>query len=186
VSRLLFTALTGSTLLTSLMLAPAPAQAADFPTTLIGANISGVSKCIGPRNGETTNGTPAVLMDCNQVWRGTGRDRSVRNFAGKCLGITAGHPVPTPLGTPLVLSDCTNPTSGDQQWTFVAVHPGGQDGLWVLRNPASLRCVNMANGGTATGTPLVMQNCSFRSDQQWVLPNLPPTYGFDWDDGTTL
>lgn len=183
-SRLLVTALTGVTLLTSLVLTSAPAHAADFPNTLIRANISGVDKCIGPQNGDTTNGTPAVLMDCNQLWHGTGRDGSVRNFGGKCLGIKAGHPVPTPLGTPLVLSDCTSPVSGDQQWTFAAVNPGGQDGLWVLRNPGSLRCANLANGGTATGTPLVMQNCSFRVDQQWVLPQLPPTYGFSWDDGT--
>jgi hypothetical protein len=185
VSRLLFAALTGLALVTSLVLTPATAHAADFPFTLIRANLSGTAKCIGPRNGETTNGTPVVLMDCNQPWHGNGRDRSVRSFGDKCFSMAADHPVPTPVGTPLVLRDCTSPVSGDQQWTFVAVHPGGLDGIWVLRNPGSLRCAALANGGTAIGTPLVMQNCSFRAEQQWFLPNLPPTYGFDWDDGTT-
>jgi hypothetical protein len=183
--RLLFTVLTGLTLLTSLALKPATAHAADFPSALIRANLSGVSSCIGPRNGETANGTPVVLMDCNQPWHGTGRDGSVRSFGGKCFSLAAGHAVPTPLGTPLVLRDCTSPVSGDQQWTFAAVNPGGLDGIWTLRNPASLLCANLANGSTATGTPLVMQNCGFRLDQQWILPDRPPTYGFNWDDGTT-
>ncbi|GAB2842434.1 hypothetical protein GCM10027176_52930 [Actinoallomurus bryophytorum] len=184
-SRLLATALTGLTLLTSLVLTSAAAHAADFPFTLIRANVSGAAKCIGPRNGDTTDGTPIVLMDCNQPWHGTGRDGSVRGFGGKCFSLAANHPVPTPLGTPLVLRDCTSPVSGDQQWTFAAVHPGGLDGLWSLRNAASFRCANLANGSTATGTPLVMQDCGFHLDQQWFLPDLPPTYGFNWDDGTT-
>lgn len=182
-SRLLVAALTGLTLLTSLVLTSATAQAAD-PNTLIRANLPGAAKCIGPRNGDTTNGTPVVLMDCSQLWHGTGRDRSVHSFGDKCLSLAADHPVPTPLGTPLVLRDCTSPASGDQQWTFVALNPGGSDGIWVLRNPASLRCADLANGSTATGTPLVMQDCGFRPSQQWFLPNLPPTFGFDWDDGT--
>jgi hypothetical protein len=185
VSRPLFTALAGLGLLMSQALTPATAHAADFPSALIRANLSGVDKCIGPRNGETTNGTPLVLMDCSQPWHGTGRDRSVRSFGDKCFSLVAGHPVPTPVGTPLVLRDCTSPTSGDQQWTFVALNPGGADGIWAIRNPGSLRCANPANGGTATGIPVVMQNCGSRADQQWSLPNLPPTYGFDWDDGTT-
>ena len=48
-SRLLVTALTGVTLLTSLVLTSSTAHAADFPFTLIRANISGVDKCIGPQ-----------------------------------------------------------------------------------------------------------------------------------------
>ncbi|MFC4592549.1 RICIN domain-containing protein [Sphaerisporangium corydalis] len=179
--RLLVTALTGLALLMSLALTPANAQTTVFPSTLIQINLAGVSKCIGPSNGGTANGTPAVLMDCNELWHGTGRDRSVRSFADKCLSIIAGHPVPTPLGTPLVLRDCTNPVSGDQQWTFAALNPGGFDGIWTLRNPASLRCASPANGSTATGTPLVMQNCP--GGRQWLTPNPPTTYGFDEDDG---
>jgi hypothetical protein len=181
-SRPLLTALAGLGLLTSVALMPT-ADAATFPSTLVRTSLSGVAKCFGPRNGDTANGTPVVLMDCNQLWHGTGRDGSVRSFGDKCLSLAAGHPVPTPLGTPLVLRDCTTPTSGDQQWTFVAVNPGGFDGIWVLRNPGSLRCANLANGSTATNTPLVLQNCSFRPDQQWLTPDRPVTFGFNEDDG---
>ncbi|MDN3357721.1 ricin-type beta-trefoil lectin domain protein [Actinomadura sp. DC4] len=180
--RPLFTGLAGLTLVTSAALTPATAHAADFPGTLIRSNLSAVSKCIGPRNNETANGTPVVVMDCNQFWHGDGRDRSVRSFAGKCFSMAAGHPVPTPNGTPLVLRDCLSPVAGDQQWTFVAVTSGAPDGLFVLRNPGSLTCANVLNGSTATNTPVVMQNCSFRSDQQWFMPVKPRNFGFDEDD----
>src|SRR5262245_50793935 len=137
-SRGLFTALAGSALVAS-VLTPATAHAADFPFTTIRTNLTASGKCIGPRNGDTANGTPIVVMDCNQLWHGTGAggDHSVRNFAGKCFSLTPGHAVPTPVGTPVVLEDCTTPVNGDEQWTFAAVTPGGQDGRWVLRHNPS-------------------------------------------------
>jgi hypothetical protein len=184
VSRVLLAALSGSTLLTSLVLTPATAHAADFPFTLVHTSIPGVSKCIGPNNGNTSNGTPVVLMDCNQLWHGNGRDRSVRSFGDKCFSLAANHPVPTPVGTPLVLRDCTSPVSGDQQWTFVALNFGGAGNIWVLRNPPSLECAGLANGSGATGTPLVMQTCTFLSaNQLWLTPDRPDAHGFDEDDG---
>jgi hypothetical protein len=186
-SRGLFTALAGSALVAS-ALTPATAHAADFPSTTIRSNLSAVPKCIGPRNGDSANGTPIVVMDCNQLWRGTGAggDHSIRSFGGKCLSLAPGHGIPTPLGTPVVLEDCTTPVNGDEQYTFVAVTPGGLDGRWVIRHNPSLRCVGVRNGSTDTNTPLILQECSFRPEQQMVLPSTPNTFGFSWDDGTTV
>ncbi|MFD0691946.1 RICIN domain-containing protein [Actinomadura fibrosa] len=169
-------------LVSALTLAPA-AQAADFPFTTVRTNAVSASRCFGPLNGGQGDGTPVVLMECSQLWHGTGGntpDRSVRHFGGKCLGLAGGS---TANGTALVLRTCGVPVAGDQQWTFVALNPGGLDGIWVLRNQQSLKCANLAGGGTASGTRLVLQPCSFRADQQWRLPNEPVTYGFAEDNG---
>jgi hypothetical protein len=185
--RLLFSVLSGLALLVSMVLTPAAAQAADFPFTTIRTNAIGLDRCFGPLNGNTADGTPVVLMNCNQLWHGTGNggafENSIRHFSGKCLSLANGS---TANGTPLVLRDCSSIVLGDQQWTFAAVNPGGLDGVWVLRNRASFKCANLANGGTAIGTPLVLQFCSVGLNQQWLLPNPPNTYGFPYDDGTTV
>jgi hypothetical protein len=181
--RLLFSLFSGLALLLSVVMTPAAAQAADFPFTTIRTNAFGGDRCFGPLNGNTADGTPVVLMDCNQLWHGTGGntpDHSVRHFAGKCVSLANGS---TANGTPLVLRGCSGIVQGDQQWTFAALNPGGLDGIWVLRNQQSFKCANLANSGTAIGTPLVLQFCSFRIDQQWLLPNEPITYGFSEDNG---
>ncbi|GAA3594921.1 hypothetical protein GCM10022419_092730 [Nonomuraea rosea] len=185
--RLLYTVLTGLALLISLGVTSATAQAAAFPSTVI-ATTSGIPRCIGPLNGGTADGTPLVLANCagaSQLWHGTGGntpDRSVRHVSGKCLSLAVTSS-PVPVGTRLVLRDCSGVVQGDQQWTFVALTPGGLDRIWVLRNGPSLRCATVSGGGTSFGTPLVLQNCSFRFEQQWVLANPPSTYGFSFDDG---
>ncbi|MEV0381054.1 RICIN domain-containing protein [Nonomuraea sp. NPDC050643] len=187
--RLLFSIITGLTMLLSLVLTPSAAQAADFPFATIPSNAIAASRCFGPLNGGTADGTPIVLMDCNQLWHGfahvTFTDNSIRHFSGKCLSM-ANTSSPVPIGTRLVLRDCSRVALGDQQWIFWAVTPGGLDGIWVLRNPGSLRCAGLNNNGTAIGTPLVVQPCDFRLTQQWLLPDRPSRFGFGFDDGTTV
>ncbi|MFC5835484.1 RICIN domain-containing protein [Nonomuraea insulae] len=128
--RLLVTVLTGLAALLALVMTPSAAQAADFPFTTVSSNAIGVSRCFGPANGDQADGTPIVPMDCNQLWHGfahvTLTDNSVRHFGGKCLSM-ANTSSPVPLGTRLVLRDCSRVALGDQQWIFWAVRPGGLD-----------------------------------------------------------
>ncbi|GAA2215100.1 hypothetical protein GCM10009850_105670 [Nonomuraea monospora] len=190
--RLLLSLLAGlAALLVSAGTPAAASQAVDFPFTTIASNAVGGPKCFGPLNAGTADGTPIVLMDCNQLWHGfaqvTFTDNSVRHFSGKCLSM-ANTSSPVPLNTPLVLRDCSRVALGDQQWIFWAVQPGGLDGRWVLRNPGSLRCAGLLNNATAVGTRVVVQPCDFRLAQQWLLPpgEKPSKYGFGFDDGTTV
>jgi hypothetical protein len=177
----------GVTTLSSLALAPTAAHADPFPNALIRTNLTAVDRCFGPSNGGNANGTPIVLMDCNQSWHGkslgSGIDTSVRSFSGKCFTMQPGHPVPAPIGTPLVLQDCGSPVTGDQQWNFVAVNPPGLDNLWVLVNRPSLRCAVPQGGSSALGTRLVMADCTFRVDQRWLTQDKPRTFGFGEEDG---
>ncbi|UBU14281.1 RICIN domain-containing protein [Nonomuraea gerenzanensis] len=190
--RLLLSVFAGLASLLSLVAAPAAAsQAVDFPFTTIASNAVGTPRCFGPLNLGNADGTPIVLMDCNQFWRGFAHvstpDNSIRHFGGKCLSM-ATTSAPVPLNTPLVLRDCSRVALGDQQWIFWAVQPGGLDGRWVLRNPGSFRCAGLLNNGTGIGTRLVVQQCDFRLGQQWLLPpgERPSKYGFGFDDGTTV
>ncbi|MFJ4856201.1 RICIN domain-containing protein [Streptomyces sp. NPDC088730] len=36
------------------------------------------------------------------------------------------------------------------------------------RNPASGRCLDAADGGTSSGTPLVIRDCEDSSNQHWT------------------
>ena len=187
--RLLLTVLTGLTVLMVLAMTSA-ADAAVFPFTTVRNNAIAVpSRCIGPFNRGSADGTPIVLMDCSQLWHGfapvSSTDNSIRHSSEKCLSL-ANTQNPTPVGTSLVLRQCANGPTGDQQWTFVAVHPGAPDGLWVLRQHFIGLCVGPSGGSTASGTRLVTQNCAFAATtQQWLLEGLPNRYGFSYDDGTT-
>lgn len=186
--RLLRIVLTGLTLLASLALTATAAQAADFPFTTIRSNaLVTPSRCIGPSNGGTADGTAIVLMDCSQLWHGfapvSSPDNSIRNFSGKCLSL-ANTQIPTSAGTRLVLRSCTRLAESDQQWTFIALRPGAPDGVWLLRQHFGQWCVGPVNGSTAPGAQLVTQNCAFGPTQQWLLGNSPNRFGFSFDDGT--
>jgi hypothetical protein len=66
-----------------------------------------MSRALTPTPSSISDGTPVVLMDCNQLWHGTGGntpDHSVRHFGGKCLSLANGS---TANGTPLVLRGCS-------------------------------------------------------------------------------
>ncbi|MFJ5259843.1 glycosyl hydrolase [Streptomyces sp. NPDC088387] len=130
------------------------------PGTPATGAITGVGgKCIDVAGGNTTNGTPVQLNDCNgstaQTWT-VATDNTLRAL-GKCLDVTGQG---TTNGTPLQLWDCNG--SGAQRWTTET------DGH--LRNPQSGRYLDAPGGNTANGTRLQIWDRNTNPWQTWHLP----------------
>jgi len=124
----------------------------------IGAITGLAGKCVDIPSGNTANGTPVQLWDCNgganQTWT-VGADGTVRGL-GKCLDITGGF---TGNGTKIQLWDCH----------------GGANQLWqvsgsAMVNPRSNRCLDVPNGNSANGTQLQIWDCNRGANQTWHLP----------------
>jgi beta-glucosidase len=122
--------------------------------------ITGVGgKCVDVAGGNSANGTPIQLFDCNataaQRWSVTA-DGTLEAL-GKCLDVTGGA---TANGTAVQLYECNG--SGAQQWS------AGADG--TLRNPQSGRCLDASGASSANGTRLIIYDCHAGANQRWQLP----------------
>ncbi|MER7849332.1 RICIN domain-containing protein [Kitasatospora sp. NPDC096077] len=124
------------------------------------------SKCLDVTAGNTANGTPIDIYDCNntasQRWTpvATGGGFALKAF-GKCLDVTGGNAA---NGTRVDLYDCNGTAA--QAWRQ------GQD--YSLVNPGSGKCLDVPAGNPANGTALQIWDCNASDGQRWGLNSVPP------------
>ncbi len=129
-------------------------------TTASGAIRSGVAgKCLDVSGGNSANGTPVQLWDCNgtaaQRWT-FGTDGTIRAL-GKCLDVAEWG---TANGSKLHIWDC-NPGQSNQTWA----RSGNS-----FRNPASGRCLDNPSNQAVNGNRIQIWDCFNNSAQWWSLP----------------
>jgi alpha-galactosidase len=137
-------------------LTPGSGCGAAVPTGQLTGN---GAKCADVTRSGTADGTQVILYTCtgnpNQRWT-AGGDHTFRSL-GKCM--TADGTAP---GSPVVLSTCTGAPS--QVWT---AKPDG-----TLVNAASPLCLDVAGGGTADQTRLIIWTCGhLQANQVWAMPS---------------
>ena len=118
-------------------------------------------KCVDVAAGNSANGTPIVLWDCNgnpdQQWT-VSPDGTVRSL-GKCLDVSGYG---TANGSLTHLWDCAPTPTANQVW--VAQLDGS------LMNPVSGRCLDAVGVSSANGTRLHLWDCYGGSNQRWQMP----------------
>jgi poly(hydroxyalkanoate) depolymerase family esterase len=116
------------------------------------------NRCLDNPGGSTTNGTQAVLWDCN----GGANQSFTRTSAGelkvngKCL---EAYGWGTANGTKAVIWDCTG--GANQRWN---VNSNG-----TITNVHNGLCLDATGGATANGTQIILWACSGTSNQRWTL-----------------
>ncbi|MFJ5262211.1 ricin-type beta-trefoil lectin domain protein [Streptomyces sp. NPDC088387] len=115
-------------------------------------------KCADVAGGNSANGTPVQLYDCNgssaQQWT-VGSDGTIR-VLGKCLDATGNG---TADGTQLQLWDCNG--SGAQRWAV----SGAQDIVNIQAN----KCMDVTGANSANGTRLQLWTCNGSAAQKWTV-----------------
>ncbi|ROQ98582.1 beta-glucanase (GH16 family) [Streptomyces sp. 2132.2] len=116
-------------------------------------------KCVDVAGGNTANGTPVQLYDCNgspaQQWTAAA-DGTLRAL-GKCLDVTGGN---TADGTPVQLYDCNGTPA--QRWAL----PAARD----IVNPQADKCLDVTGNNPANATRLQLWTCGGTPNQKWNLP----------------
>jgi hypothetical protein len=134
------------------------------------ASLIGVQsdKCIDiPASSNWTDGTQATISSChggtNQIWS-YNTDTKELEAGGKCL--TAGGTTP---GSPAVIRGCTGALDQhDQHWEVVP-NTAGTSGQF--KSVQSGLVLDVAGGGTANGTKIVLYTPHTGPNQQWKLPD---------------
>lgn len=122
-------------------------------------------KCMDVAGGQSADGTPVQLFDCNgtaaQRWT-LGHDGQLRGLAGKCLTVRFGS---TANRTPVELRACTG--SASQRFDLTAA------GELRSRLNAS-KCVEVQGGFTANRTPVQLFDCNGTASQLWQDQDFVP------------
>lgn len=125
-------------------------------------------KCMDVAGGQSADGTPVQLFDCNgtgaQRWT-LGPDGQLRGLAGKCLTVRSGN---TANRTPTELRTCTG--SASQRFDFTAA---GE--LRSRLDPG--KCVEVQGGFTANRTPVQLFDCNGTASQHWQDADFVPCLG---------
>ncbi|WP_454860882.1 extracellular catalytic domain type 1 short-chain-length polyhydroxyalkanoate depolymerase [Promicromonospora soli] len=119
---------------------------------------AGSSRCVDIPGSATTNGTQAVLWDCNggsnqSFTRTAGGELRVN---GKCL---EAYGWGTANGTKATIWDCTS--GANQRWN---VNANG-----TITNAHNGLCLDATGAATANGTQIILWACSGTHNQQWTL-----------------
>lgn len=114
-------------------------------------------RCFGVKDGNTANGTPIEISDCNgtpaQHWT-IESDGTIRALS-KCLDVLAGL---TGKETPLQLWDC----NGTDAQNFKLL-PDGQ-----IVNIKSNLCVDVKNPANSNGARLQMNTCNGSANEKFI------------------
>jgi hypothetical protein len=134
------------------------------------ASLIGVQsgKCIDiPASSNWTDGTQAQIYSChggtNQIWA-YNTDTKELQAGGKCL--TAGG---TTAGSPAVIRGCTGALEQHDQHWEVDSNTAGTSGQF--KSVQSGLVLDVAGGGTANGTKIVLYTPHTGTNQQWKLPD---------------
>ncbi|MFG2816138.1 RICIN domain-containing protein [Streptomyces sp. NPDC048410] len=115
-------------------------------------------KCADVAAGNSANGTPVQLYDCNgstaQQWT-VGSDGTIRAL-GKCLDLKDNG---TADGTPLQLWDCAG--SANQKWVVSSAND--------IVNPQANKCLDVTGANSANGTRLQLYTCNGTAAQKWTV-----------------
>ncbi|MFE0460446.1 ricin-type beta-trefoil lectin domain protein [Kitasatospora sp. NPDC058965] len=138
---------------------PPPAQPPAQPP-VVGRPIvgRGSNRCIGPVNGNVSDGIPLELQDCNggaaQAW--DFRSDGTVHVLSLCLDVAWGA---VANGTQIQIANCNGTAA--QKWVLA----GPED----LVNPQANKCVDAKDKATAAGTRLQLWDCSGTPNQKWFL-----------------
>jgi serine protease AprX len=128
--------------------------------------ISGFAgKCVDLQWGNTVNGTPIQLWDCNSMWSQSftlAADGTIR-VGGKCVDLVNNA---TGNATKVHLWDCWGVNT--QQWRVNSARQ--------LINVAANRCLDVPNLNSANGTQLIVWDCVAQDNQRWVPPYVSRTW----------
>jgi Ricin-type beta-trefoil lectin domain len=121
-----------------------------------------MGKCMDLRNGNTANGTPVQLWDCqtgnqNQQWDGPLSDGTIRPAldANKCLDLTGWN---TSNGTSLQIWDCTG--GANQRWFWTSPYTS-------LQGEYGSKCVDDPGSNNSDGIVLDYWDCNGTDAQQF-------------------
>jgi hypothetical protein len=139
------------------------AQAQTTTAGTIGPVVGYEGLCLDDRGASTANYNPVQVYTCNgtdaQQWT-MGSGNTIQVF-GMCLDVYAAG---TTDGTSVDLYDCNG--TGAQVWESQS------DG--ALLNPNSGMCLDDTGYG-GSGTQLQIWSCTGNDNQEWTLPDGPPT-----------
>ncbi|MET8144271.1 lectin [Sphaerisporangium sp. NPDC005288] len=129
-------------------------------TTPTGNALRGVGsgRCLNVNGGSQTNGTAAVLYDCNgsaaQQWTATSATE-LRVYGNKCLDVNGGS---TANGSAVIIWDCNG--QNNQKWRL------NSDGS--ITAVGANKCLDVNGGGTANGTKVQIWTCNGQNNQKWT------------------
>ncbi|MEU7874520.1 ricin-type beta-trefoil lectin domain protein [Dactylosporangium sp. NPDC049140] len=118
---------------------------------------TGSGRCLDDPGSNTTNGTQAIVWDCNggtnQQWTYTSANQL--QVLGKCLD---AYNTGTTAGTKVVVWDCNG--GSNQQWRLNAdgTITGVQSGL----------CLDVTGAATANNSPVELWTCNAGTNQKWT------------------
>jgi glucosylceramidase len=116
-------------------------------------------KCVDVAGGNSANGTPVQLYDCNssaaQQWT-IGTDGTIRAL-GKCLDVNGGG---TADGTVIQLYDCNG--SAAQAWRVETSRD--------IVNTGANKCLDATGNSSTNGTRLQVWTCTGATNQKWTAP----------------
>ncbi|MET8144270.1 RICIN domain-containing protein [Sphaerisporangium sp. NPDC005288] len=119
---------------------------------------TGSGRCLYVTGGSQTNGTAAVIQDCNgsaaQQWTATSATE-LRVYGNKCLDVNGGA---TADGTAVIIWDCNG--QNNQKWRF------NSDG--TITAVGANKCLDVNGGGTANGTKVQIWTCNSGNNQKWT------------------
>jgi hypothetical protein len=132
-------------------------------TSAASGTILGIGgKCLDDFAGDTRNGNPVGIWDCNgnpwQDWSMT--DGHIVGIGGKCLDVKGGA---TGNGAIVQLYTCNG--TGAQRWQV-----RGRE----LVNPQSGRCLDVTGDVDTDGTAVELWDCWNGPNQRWTLPSAAP------------
>jgi hypothetical protein len=163
--RVLLAALGGLVaLVTSVLISPAPAMAANpdqisDPTRTV---------CLQPENGSMANGAFIVQAPCNgSVWQRWTRDglHYINNGSGLCLNasgtLEAGH---------ILINQWVCNRNSNQNWEPGSSVPGAVTHLISRISGSRDKCMELPGGSPGFGNGAWLSRCNGSFAQQWLLP----------------
>ena len=86
---------------------------------------------------------------------------ATKTATNKCFGLVGNA---TGNYTNVELQDCNG--SNHQAWTVTA---NADDGAFYFRNVAANRCMDVPNGSTADGAPMIIWDCNYQGNQRFKV-----------------
>ncbi len=122
-----------------------------------------VGKCVDVDGGQTPNGIPVQLFECNgspaQDWQYTG-SALYNARSGRCLDVRGGNMANS---TPVQIFDCNGSLS--QLWSSA---PARKE--LFIRTTTAPRCLDVRGGNPENRTPIQIFDCNGSAAQDWDLP----------------
>jgi len=125
-------------------------------------------KCMDLEHGDTTNGAPVQIWDCNnrhtQGWVFKGDRLVYKANQSKCVDLRGGD---DKNGAKIQIWDCMNDgntLASNQEWTYES----GQRSIMLKRSDRK-KCIDVPSGRAWNGHDLQIWDCDHSEGQRWAL-----------------